>query len=45
MVLVAGWGASFRRDALRQGACQSKQRKIDTQQRPGFDGLDINMLQ
>ena len=45
IILVAGRGASFRRDALRQRAFQSKQRKIDTRTaRQCFNGLGVTML-
>lgn len=32
-------------NALKQGACQLKQRKIDMRPRPRFDGLGVAMLQ
>ena len=39
VLYFAGRGARFRRDALRHGVRQLKQRKIDARQRLCFDGL------
>jgi len=42
LLAIAGRGARFRRNVLRQGARQLKQRKIDARQRLCFDGLDMH---